>query len=152
MAQVYKEFFFSKSRLTFWWFWVKEPRLSETKQRKCAISIVERVRREKYNHHYTHGTWWYIATFERIRVDGRCRWSALGIIASVPLYPPLRSVASQAPENPLWGEPTCMCTTYTTIYIYIYICFYNVQLFHLEWTTPCTLSDRRQIKYIPGTW
>ena len=39
-----KRFFFSNSRLTFRRFGVKEPRLSETKQRKCATSIiVERV-------------------------------------------------------------------------------------------------------------
>ena len=42
MARVYKTFF-SKSRLTFQRYGIKEPRLSETKYRKCATSIVERV-------------------------------------------------------------------------------------------------------------
>ena len=43
MAQVYI-FVFSKSRLTSRRFGLKAPpRLSETKQRKCATSIVERV-------------------------------------------------------------------------------------------------------------
>ena len=42
MAQVYKSFFL-KSRLAFRPYGVKEPRLSETKKRKRATSIVERV-------------------------------------------------------------------------------------------------------------
>ena len=42
MDRVYKTFF-SNSRLTFRRFGLKEPRLSETKERKCATSIVERV-------------------------------------------------------------------------------------------------------------
>ena len=43
MAQVYKNFFFINQDFSFRRFGIKEPRLSETKQRKCATSIVERV-------------------------------------------------------------------------------------------------------------